>query len=212
MRSMTHRLRLLSRSEDGATLTEFGLIAPALFLMLIGAFEVGHTLYMQSVLEGVVQKAARDGTLETAAGTSDAARDAIDASVRSQILNLNNSANIQITRRFYRTFTDASQAAAEQFTDSASGPFADGICNNNEPFEDKNNNGVRDIDGGDAIGSAGAKDDVVYTVTVSYPNIFPLQNFIGGSGTTTLTASTVLANQPYGDQASYDEPTVGHCT
>jgi Flp pilus assembly protein TadG len=211
MRSTIHHLRLLGRSEDGATLTEFGLIAPVLFLLLIGAFEVGHTLYMQSVLEGAVQKAARDGTLETAAGTSDAARDTIDNAVRSQILKLNNSANITITRRFYRSFTDASQAAAETFTDTASGPFADGICNNNEPFDDKNNNGVRDVDGGDAVGAAGAKDDVVYTVTVSYPNIFPLQNLIGGSGTTTLSASTVLANQPYGDQASYGEASVGHC-
>jgi Flp pilus assembly protein TadG len=209
---MTRHPRRLVHSDDGATLTEFGLLAPMLLLMIIGAFQTGHTLYMQGVLEGAVQKAARDGTLETASGTSDTSRDTIDAAVRSQVLKLNKDADIQITRRFYRTFTEAAQAKAEEFTDSDTGIFADGICNNGEAFEDLNNNGVRDLDGGDAIGRAGARDNVVYTVTVSYPNMFPLHRFIGGSDTTTLSASTVLANQPYGEQERYDAPTVGHCT
>jgi Flp pilus assembly protein TadG len=209
---MTRHPRRLVHSDDGATLTEFGLLAPVLLLMIIGAFQTGHTLYMQGVLEGAVQKAARDGTLETASGTSDTSRDTIDAAVRSQVLKLNKDADIQITRRFYRTFTEAAQAKAEEFTDSDTGIFADGICNNGEAFEDLNNNGVRDLDGGDAIGRAGARDNVVYTVTVSYPNMFPLHRFIGGSDTTTLSASTVLANQPYGEQERYDAPTVGHCT
>ena len=205
------RLRKLGRATDGAALTEFGLISPALFVLLFGAFDVGHTLYMRSVLQGAVQKAARDASLETAAGESDAVRDAIDASVEGQILPLNSNAIVVVSRRFYRTFTDAAEAAAEEFTDSASGIYANGICDNNEPFEDVNNNGVRDADGGDSINRAGARDNVVYTVTVSYPRLFPLHMFIDVPDQTRLEASTVLTNQPFGDQDSYDAPTTGYC-
>lgn len=203
-----HRtLRDLTRSESGATLVEFGLVAPVLCLLLIGSFDVGHTLYMQSVLEGAVQKAARDGTLETASGTTATQRDTIDEKVKSQLLKLNNSADIEVSRRFYRTFSDAAAAQAEPFTDTNE----DGECNDGEPFEDRNNNGVQDADGGDDVGKAGARDNVVYTVTIEYPRLFPLNKFIGVPDNVKLQASTVLANQPYGDQQSYGEPTVGNC-
>jgi Flp pilus assembly protein TadG len=205
------RLRDLVRADGGAALTEFGLISPALFVLLFGAFDVGHTLYMRSVLQGAVQKAARDASLESASGTDDEIRDAIDESVEGQILPLNSNATVAVSRRFYRTFTDAAEAEAEEFTDSATGMYNNDLCDNNEPFEDVNNNGVRDGDGGDSINRAGARDNVVYTVTVSYPRLFPLHMFIDVPDQTRLQASTVLANQPYGDQASYDAPTTGHC-
>lgn len=197
----------LARAEEGATLTEFGLIAPVLCLLLIGSLEIGHRLYMHGVLEGAVQKAARDGSLETASGTSSDPRDSIDARVLSQVRKLHNSANVTFNRRFYRTFTDASEKKTEEFTDTN----GNGTCDADEPFEDVNNNGVWDRDGGDDIANAGARDAVVYTVTMNYPNMFPLHKFIGGSDTTTLSASTVLANQPYGEQQQYDAPTVGNC-
>jgi Flp pilus assembly protein TadG len=197
----------LRRDQRGATILEFGLIAPSLMLMLIGALDIGHTLYMQGVLQGTVQKAARDGTLESSAGASSAARDAIDAQVRNQLLTLNRSATVTFRRRFYRTFTAAAAQAAEQFTDTN----GDGLCNNNEPFDDRNNNTVRDTDGADSVDHAGARDNVIYTVNISYPRLFPLDRMIGGSGTVSLTAATVLASQPYGDQGSYGAAGVGHC-
>lgn len=200
-------LTRLASAEDGATLTEFGLVAPVLCLLLVGSLEVGHRLYMHGVLEGALQKAARDGSLETASGTSSTPRDAIDAKVLAQVRQIHNAADVTFDRRFYRSFTDAAAKKAEEFTDTN----GNGLCDDNEPFEDINNNGVRDKDGGDAIAKAGARDNVVYTVTVEYPNMFPLHRFIGGSDTTKMSASTVLANQPYGEQQSYDAPTVGHC-
>jgi len=206
------RLSSLARAQDGVTILEFGLIAPMLFMMLFGAFDVAHTLYMQSVLQGAVQKAARDGTLETASGNASTPRDAIDARVTSQLLQLNRAATIDIQRRFYKTFSKAAAAQAEIFYDSElPSPYHDGKCNNNELFEDRNSNGRFDRDGGDSVDHAGARDNLVYTVTISYPRMFPLDKFIGGSGTTKLAASTVLSNQPYGDQTQYGPPTEGHC-
>jgi Flp pilus assembly protein TadG len=210
-RPLRKRLRNLMRAQDGVTILEFGLISPALMVLLLGALDIGHTLYMQSLLQGAVQKAARDGTLETAAGTASTPRDTIDTVVTNQLKTLNKSGTVTISRRFYRTFSKAAAATAESFTDSASGPNKNQRCDAGEPYTDANNNGVWDADGGDSVNRAGARDNIVYTVQISYPRMFPLDKLIGGKGTTTLTASTVLANQPFGNQGTYTAPTVRNC-
>lgn len=211
-KSLRARPNELWRDDRGATLTEFGLISPVLFLLLFGAFDIGHTLYVKTVLEGAVQKAARDSSLESAAGSASTVRDAIDKAVRDQLMPFDRSATISFNRRFYRTFTDAAAAKREEFNDTPTGPFANGVCDNGETFTDINNNGAWDADGGDSINRAGARDNVVYTVSIEYPRLFPLDAFIDVPEAQRLTASTVLANQPYGDQESYDAPTTGTCT
>ena len=200
--------KALPRDERGTTILEFGLIAPTLCVMLLGALDYSHTLYMQSVLQGSIQKAARDGSLQQSAGTDDAARLVTDTWVRKQLHSLNKSGEVTISRRFYRTFTDAAAQAAETFTDTDH----DGICNHGEPFDDRNSNGVRDTDGADSVENASARDNVVLTVSVDYPRMFPIDKLIGGNGTTKLTARTVLANQPFGVQQQYGAPTTGTCS
>lgn len=203
------RARQMLADPRGATILEFGLILPALCVLLLGAFDFGHSLYMKAILQGAIQKAARDGTLETGAET--AVQTAIDNKVRAQLIHLQKHATVTFNRRYYRTFAEAATPLPETFTDTATGIYKDGLCNNGEAYMDMNNNGVWDQDGGNA-GQGGARDKVVYTVTISYPRVMPLDKFIGGSGTTTLSAVTVLANQPYGDQASYGGPTVRFCS
>lgn len=194
----------LRRDESGATIVEFAMVAPVLGLVLLGAFDVAHTLYTRAALQGVVQKTARDSTLES--GSDATVQSALDEKVRAQAKALANNATITITRRFYRTFSDAAAARAETWTDTNS----NGTCDAGEPYEDANRNNTWDRDGGNA-GQGGAKDATLYTVTASYPRIFPLYNLVGGSRTTTITASTVLRNQPYGDQGSYGAMQVRNC-
>ena len=195
--------RRLPSHERGVTTVEFAIVAPVLFLMLIGFFDVGHTLYTRAVLEGVVQKAGRDSSLET--GNSLTQEAALDARVSQQVHALTGQDPV-ITRRFYRTFSLAAAAQAETYTDTNH----NGICDAGEAFVDTNNNGVRDKDGADQ-GQGGAVDSVLYTVTATYPRMFPLYGFIGVSPTITMTAKTVFGNQPYADQQSYAAPTTGHC-
>lgn len=202
-------LRPLARDERGATVVEFALIAPVMGMVLLGAFDIAHTLYMRATMQGIVQKTARDSTLEDS--TDSDAQAALDAKVTGQVKALANNATVLITRRYYRTFSTAAAARAEIWTDSSSGIYKNGICDGGEPFEDANLNGVWDKDGGDA-GQGGAKDAVLYTVSATYPRFFPIYRFIGGSDTTKVTASTVLRNQPYGDQASYGTMRVRNCT
>jgi Flp pilus assembly protein TadG len=196
------RLAGIVRDERGAYVVEFALISPAFVLMLVGAIDVTHTLYMQDLVQGAVQKAARDSSLQT--GSAIANQTAIDDQVRTQITALYKGANITFSRRYYKTFSKAKAAQAEAFTDSASGIYDDNICNNGEPYSDDNNNNIWDADGADS-GQGGAKDNVIYKVTVTYPRIVPLDKFVGGSGSHTLTASTILSNQPYA------APTVRNC-
>ncbi|MBC9031604.1 pilus assembly protein [Sphingomonas sp. JC676] len=197
-------LRRLAREERGAALVEFAVVAPVMGLLLLGAFDVGHTLYMRSVLQGVVQKTARDSTLQD--GGTPQEQQMLDDRVRAQTSAIANNAEINITRRFYRTFSEASEAKAEAWSDTN----GDGRCDDGEPYEDANQNQVWDADGGNQ-GQGGAKDAVLYTVTVKYPRMFPLYNLIDGEHTTTISAETVLKNQPFGDQGSYGAPTVRNC-
>ena len=88
----------------------------------------------------------------------------------------------------------------------------DGTCNNGEAFEDANSNGTWDANAGtDGIG--GARDAVLYAVTIDYPRLFPIYAFLPGqSNTFSLTTNTVLRNQPYDAQSVNPNPPTGNCT
>lgn len=194
----------LLRDRRGVSAVEFALIAPAFCLLLMGGFDTAHSLYMRAVLQGILQKTGRDSTLEDASTTR---QSALDARVQSSVKAIANNATVTITRRFYRTFSKAAAAQAEGWTDTNS----NGRCDAGEPYQDANRNSVWDKDGGDA-GQGGAKDATIYSATVSYPRVFPLWKFIGGSNTTRISATTILRNQPYADQDSYGATVVRNCT
>ena len=62
--------------REGTSIVEFAVISPVMFTLLFGGFDFGHTLYMQSVLQGAINKAARDSALET--GTVSEIQAAVD--------------------------------------------------------------------------------------------------------------------------------------
>ena len=121
---MAVHLQKIVGDKRGSALTEFAIVAPVLALTLVGSFDAAHSLYMKASLQGVVQKAARDAALQTGGDANEQA--IIDNKVRVQVLALANNANIQISRRFYRTFSSAAAAQAEPWTDTD----LDGRCNN----------------------------------------------------------------------------------
>ncbi len=198
------QLAAFSRDRRGAAAVEFAIIAPVMAVMLLGACEITHTLYMRTVLQGVVQKVSRDATLESGATTEH--QNLLDDRVREQVREIANNSQIIISRRFYRTFAEAANARAEVWTDTNNS----GTCDDGEPYEDANHNQVWDADGGNA-GQGGAKDATLYTVRVSYPRFFPLGSFIDGSERTEVSAKTVLRNQPYSDQGSYAAKVIRNC-
>ncbi|MFC3099508.1 TadE/TadG family type IV pilus assembly protein [Altererythrobacter lauratis] len=191
-------LRSLRNDQRGAALVEFALVAPALLLALIGLFDLSYNVYTSSLLQGSIQKAARDSTIEGAAGN----QTVIDQRVSDAVRKIVPSAEISFQRRAYTDFADASRP--EDYTDLN----GDGRCNDDEPFEDVNGNGIWDEDRGKS-GMGGARDAVIYIVTVEYDRLFPVHKLMPVPENITTVARTVLRNQPYGQQAR--EPSVGNC-
>lgn len=202
------RLGALGQDQRGVALVEFAFVAPVMCLFLVGAFDLSHTLYMRSVLQGALQKAARDTALES--GNSPAQQAIVDGRVRSTVRKINGSltdADIKISRRFYRTFDDAGAKRPEDYQETNGNM----ICDKGELFDDVNGNGMRDADGGDA-GQGGAKDSVLYTVQLQYRRLLPLHGFINVSPEVKVNASTILKNQPYAEQGVYGARRQGKCT
>ena len=199
---MTIRSPSLLADNRGVSVIEFALIAPVLMIVLMGLFDLSYNMYTTEMLQGAIQKAARDSTIEGAAG--DPAK--LDAIVTKAVHAVSAGATLTFDRRSYANFTDA--ARPEDYTDIDS----DGTCNNGEPFEDSNGNGTWDLDPG-KTGFGGARDAVLYTVTVTYQRAFPIAGFIPGqTNDFTLSANTVLRNQPYGQSNSPPAPVTGNCT
>ena len=87
-------------------------------------------------------------------------------------------------------------------------PFEDTNGNNQrdpgECYRDINGNGSWDAEPG-TTGQGGANDVTLYRIRITYPRIFPVAPLIGASPYQTVTAETLLKNQPYATQAA---PTV----
>jgi len=183
-------LRRLIADRSGVTLVEFAIVGPVLILMIMGLFDMAHTQYTSSILNGAMQKAGRDLTLENA----NSQQVNIDARVQQQVeAVMPSGAVIEFEKVSHFDFSDVSEP--EEFTDQND----DDICNNNEPYIDTNNNGRWDADRGKQ-GIGGARDVVLYTAIVTYPRLFPMYGLIGLPQEITLSASTVLRNQPFDEQ------------
>lgn len=195
-------LAKLRRDENGVIAVEFALVAPVLMLMLMGLFDLSYNMYTTQMLQGAIENAARNSSIEGAKGRETQ----LDAMITTAVRAVAPAAALTFTRRAYSSFTKAGRP--EDFTDVDS----DGTCSKGEPFEDANGNGKWDTDGG-KTGFGGARDAVLYTVVVKYQRAFPIAGLIPGQNKTfTLSAATVLRNQPYGQQATKAAPATGNCT
>lgn len=188
MRRLRKCLRL-RKDEKGNTVVEFAMVAPVFIVMLIGVFDVAHTLYTSSVLQGVMQKAGRDFTLENSGSN----KTTLESYVTDQVNIIAPSATVTFNQKAYFDFGDVEQ---EEIFDDENG---DGVCNANEAFEDANDNGQWDADRGQS-GNGGARDAVLFTATMTYPRLFPMAELIGLPENVELSSSTVLRNQPFDTQ------------
>ena len=191
-------LQRLARERRGAAALEFAMVAPALCLTIMGIFDMGYNIYAATMVQGAIQHAARDSTIEG----SDQRQAQIDARVSRAVHDVVPRATIAFSRKAYANFSDV--ARPEDYTDSDD----NGVCDNGEPFEDANRNGAWDDDRA-ANGQGGARDAVLYSVTVTYARGFPMADLIGLPDTVTTRADTVLRNQPY--KLQDNKPVVGQC-
>lgn len=194
-----------SSNEDGVSILEFALIAPVVMAMMLGTLDIGHSLFVRATLDGAVQDAARSSSLEGA--TSETQQDLIDERVASTIRELAPDAKVTVSRRYYKTFSTAALARAEEVIEQSPGNLK---CDRGESFMDANGNGVWDADGG-SDGQGGARDIVIITFKVSYPRLFPMAALLGWSANVEMQSESILANQPYGDQTGFGKPVQVNC-
>lgn len=203
---MQTAIRKFSRNECGTSITEFGLIAPVLMVMLLGTYDIGHEMYVKSVLNGALQEVGRNSALEGAANADQRAE--IDDRLTASVKNVVPNADVEVTRRYYKTFAKAASAQAEDVIEDDDD--ANNICDDGESFMDANHNGEWDKDGG-TNGQGGAKDVVIIKVTLRYDRLFPSASFIGYGSDVILVSDSVIANQPYGQQTQFAPPVPVEC-
>lgn len=184
------RLGRLSRDSDGVSILEFAMIAPVFFTLVIGIFDLGQMAYGISVLNGAVERAARDSALETSN------TEAADNLVKAQVAPIFPNATFRSTRTSYFDFVDIGRA--EKWNDANN----DGSCNNNESYVDENANLQWDIDIG-VDGNGGANDVIVYKFTVTYTPIFAIPFMPGSWQTRNLSSTAIRKNQPFASQDGY---------
>lgn len=186
----------LAADRRGLAAVEFALLLPLMCVALLGLMDIGYRYYLWAQLDGIVQKAGRNSTLETRTPAD------IDAEVRARVLALNKDARVDIERRAYTNFNNVRKP--EYYRDTnGNGRYDAGEC-----FEDENGNGVWDADMG-RLGSGGSARDVVqYSVKVDFKRLFPAALTFGQSNDDSMIVRTVLRNQPWDRQ---NVPAVVRC-
>jgi Flp pilus assembly pilin Flp len=181
-------IRRLGRDQRGVNIVEFALILTPLLTVLLVIIDFGYRMYLEVVVEGTLNKAARRATIGGVA-TAD-----IDTFVRSQLVSFSKNAQITIEKQSYYQFSGVGKPE-KNLTDTAPiGSYNKGDC-----WEDSKANGIYDANqGSDGLG--GSDDIVYYGVKVDFPRLVPLGKFLGFAPTETVEAKTVLRNQPYGAQ------------
>jgi TadE-like protein len=189
IRRRDHRRAGLVSDSSGAVIIEFAIVAPVFMLLIIGCLDLGQMAYAKSVLEGAVQKAARDSSLETASTLQ------ADNMVKNMIGPVLPGSTITTTRTSYYDFVDVGRP--ERWNDANN----NGTCDHNESFVDENSNGDWDEDIG-VSGNGGASDVIVYTVNAKYNPVFRIPFMPATWAERTLSATAVRKNQPFSLQAA----------
>lgn len=204
---MIRRASALSLDCRGQAVLQFALVLPVLLVLTMGLGDLAFQGYVQAVLTGAVQKAARDSTIQGNANQTDT----IDTKVRAAVSAVASTAIFSSTRT---NFDNYNAMAGEPFVDAkypntAAGTY-DGVCNHSETYTDVNGNGRYDLDLSSG-GQGGANEVTKYTMTVTYNRLFGIAALIGWGNTVTLSATTILKNQPYATQTVNSGTNTGTC-
>lgn len=184
-----HKNFRIDRDTDGATAIEFALIAPVLFLMVMGIIEFGMIMFASATLEGATNIGARLG--KSGATTSGMTREQyIRTEIQNRASGLLNPAQVVITTRPYPTFSTTGNPPPEPCITAQCGNGAAGV-----DYSDLNGNGSYDLVRTDA-GLGG--DVVVYDVTYNWPLFTPMiSQLIGSGGSYQVRAVTTVRNEPF---------------
>jgi hypothetical protein len=176
----------------GGSAAEFAVLAPILFLAVIGIIELAVLLTVQVLLEGSIREASRFGiTGYTPTGVT---RDQQIRNVIAQYtVGLVDMTRVTIDTRVFQSFGSIVRPEpCFKYT-------SPGVCDTSDPHNwvDVNGNGRWD-DGNGTQGSGSSGDIVLYTIYYRHHIMTPLmQRLIGYNGYVSLEASVVVRNEPW---------------
>jgi len=175
----------------GTAALEFSLLAPVMFLLLIGVIELSMIMFATATMESATVNTARMGKTGYVAPNTTRQQEILN-SVEVRTAGLLDPAKIAVTTKVYANLNQIGQPEPCINPPVAPCPGVPGVN-----FTDINGNGVWDADMG-AAGLGNAGDIVVYTVSYPWALMTPvLKNFIGQNGIITLEARSVVKNEPY---------------
>lgn len=197
-------LRRLFGERRGATIVEFAIVMPAMAVLMMGLGDLLYGMYVKELLNGAIQKAGRDSAIQGGAQQT--------AVIDAKILDLLGGIMARPTASCSSTPVAGTYCSTRlsYATFGAIGPepFNDTNGNNvrdaGECYTDVNGNGQWDAEPG-TTGQGGANDVALYKMRITYSRLFPVARLLGVSPYQTITAQTVLKNQPYASQIT---PTV----
>ena len=197
-RALAAMVRLL-RDRSGVTAIEFGIVAPVFALMLMGLSDLSYQVYAKEILAGAMQKAGRDSAIQGGAQQA--------GEIDAKVIGMINRIMVDVTPSCATT-PPASTYCAKRLsyaTFAVVGPerFVDANANNirdpGECYDDVNGNTQWDAEPG-AAGQGGANDVTLYTMSITYPRLFPMGRLMGWSANQTISAQTLIKNQPFATQ------------
>lgn len=189
------RIRAFARDQHGVAAVEFALIAPVMFVLIMGAIELGVTLYAKAQLDGVLRTAARMAVTgdEKITGEDGVL---IDAYVR-RAAPMVGGADVSITKEFYDKFSSV-RKPEKKSTNNANPPYCFDDINNNQRWDENPSR----------TGLGGPDDIINYKVKLEYPPLFPLiTSVVTKSEKVTLTSQITLRNEPFGGGADAEVKT-----
>ena len=182
--------RRVVRSEGGATMVEFAILAPALFLLIMGTIELALMAAGQNILESATFQASRLGKTGFVS-TGKTQSETVIGKLTGFSSYLLDASKITVTNLSYTSFDQIGQP--EPWTDTNK----NGVRDTGEAYTDINGNGKYDLDRG-AAGFGNAGSIVVYTATYPWSIVTPIvAKLIATNGVVTLTARAVVKNEPY---------------
>lgn len=167
----------------GVTAVEFALLAPVMFLLIMGSIEMGFMMFQKVHADGILRSAARmavTGNKEV----NGADGVLIDDYVKKTV-PLTSTGKVEITKEFYDRF---SAVRKPEKRDGNSPPYC---------FEDINGNQRWDTNPS-RVGLGGADDIINYKVDLTYDALFPLvTNMATKSSKVNLQSQITLRNEPF---------------
>ena len=183
------------RSERGSALVEFALVAPPLFLLVVGMFEVAMLMFINVSVEGGIKEASRWGITGQQSTDPELTREEqIIEIIEANTYGLVELTSADVTVKIYDSFNDVGKP--EPWTDS---PPCNGIHDAGESYEDVNGDGEWSEDQG-IVGAGSFGEVVQYTVHYDWALMTPLIGEImgGTDGVINMSSSVTVRNEPNG--------------